>query len=744
MDDALRRPTPRALPRVAAWVDGAVPGADGELARRARARDPGQGARPPARPAARRVAVAHGHLRHAARPTSSSSCTCSPTRCPRRARYGRMILEAVQAVMPSFVARVERPDRGGEWVAYLERRERAADRWVAPPGPRPRGRARTTRGPSVRLLHVDGDEDALLAALLFEAAGVAEEDDAHPPRRARRATSAPSCSPTSSASARNRRHRPGRGFEALRYRFEIVSDYGAFRDLQRHRMLTVQWQRADARTSAPACPRRSTPPAAATPTAARSRSRAAEWERLAGDGREREAPYALCLGYRIRYVLDLNAREAMQLIELRSGREGHPSYRAVAHEMHRLIGAGPPRRRGRDDARRHARPSRAWSASSARCARRRSSTRSAGAERPRIACTAGVATTERALDTRAHLRRHRGEESRSHRSSPFDTSCAVCRTVATACAPWGEIARCLPAHCSSPARGATPKEWTSPTAAARCSSAASSCSATTPSSASPRAPATSSRRSSCARSRRGTSGASEGDEEAEASAAAGHSLGEYAALVAAGALQFEDAVRLVDERAAAMADAGERNAGGMIAMLGGDGQSVRALAARLGLMVANDNAPGQLVLSGAVDALDEAEDVARDEAGARARRLDVTGAFHSPLMEPAADRLRAALDGDAGRRAEHPGLLQRQRRALRRRARASWPRTCCAPCAGARRCWRCAPRASSASSSSAPARSSPASSSEPFRRLREHGGHRRAHAHDPPSPGAWRPSAGAA
>jgi [acyl-carrier-protein] S-malonyltransferase len=82
----------------------------------------------------------------------------------------------------------------------------------------------------------------------------------------------------------------------------------------------------------------------------------------------------------------------------------------------------------------------------------------------------------------------------------------------------------------------------------------------------------------------------------------------------------------------------------MIAMLGGDGQDVRALASRLGLVVANDNAPGQLVLSGAVDALDEAEEIARDEVGARARRLDVTGAFHSPLMEPAADRLRAALE----------------------------------------------------------------------------------------------------
>jgi malonyl CoA-acyl carrier protein transacylase len=134
------------------------------------------------------------------------------------------------------------------------------------------------------------------------------------------------------------------------------------------------------------------------------------------------------------------------------------------------------------------------------------------------------------------------------------------------------------------------------------------------------------------------------DDAGEAIAAAGHSLGEYAALVAAGALQFDDAVKLVDERADAMADAGERRAGGMIAMLGGESRDVRALADRLGLVVANDNAPGQLVLSGSVDALEAAEEVARDETGARARRLDVTGAFHSPLMQPAAARLRAALE----------------------------------------------------------------------------------------------------
>ena len=133
-------------------------------------------------------------------------------------------------------------------------------------------------------------------------------------------------------------------------------------------------------------------------------------------------------------------------------------------------------------------------------------------------------------------------------------------------------------------------------------------------------------------------------EAAEVRAAAGHSLGEYAALVAAQVLRFDDAVLLVAQRAAAMADAGELADGGMAAMLGGEDQAVRALAARLGLTVANDNAPGQLVLSGPAAKVEEALELARDETGARARRLDVSGAFHSPLMEPAAARLAAALD----------------------------------------------------------------------------------------------------
>jgi malonyl CoA-acyl carrier protein transacylase len=136
----------------------------------------------------------------------------------------------------------------------------------------------------------------------------------------------------------------------------------------------------------------------------------------------------------------------------------------------------------------------------------------------------------------------------------------------------------------------------------------------------------------------------EGGEATDADAAAGHSLGEYAALVAAGGLAFDDAVALVAERGAAMDAAAREQPGGMLALLGGEDHAVRGLATRFGLTVANDNAPGQLVLSGALDAILAAEEAAKEATGARARRLDVAGAFHSPLMAPAAERLAAALD----------------------------------------------------------------------------------------------------
>jgi [acyl-carrier-protein] S-malonyltransferase len=138
-------------------------------------------------------------------------------------------------------------------------------------------------------------------------------------------------------------------------------------------------------------------------------------------------------------------------------------------------------------------------------------------------------------------------------------------------------------------------------------------------------------------------------------AAAGHSLGEYAALTAAGAIDFDDAVRLVDARARAMADAAEREDGGMVAMLKGQRDDVYELAAELGLSMANDNAPGQIVLSGRSSAIAQAVQRA-GEIGCRAKQLDVGGAFHSPLMAPAADALKEALDATAIREPEFPVL----------------------------------------------------------------------------------------
>ena len=153
--------------------------------------------------------------------------------------YGAMLLEELQLIIPSFVVRIPREDRGGRWIEYLRDRRESADSLAARLG---LAGGDTEVGPSVRLLRTHGTEEELLAALLAESATVSEEEVLR--------TVAGLGSTERAALVRelvgereNRRHRPGRGFETLRYRFEIVSDYGAFRDLQRHRLLTCQWQR---------------------------------------------------------------------------------------------------------------------------------------------------------------------------------------------------------------------------------------------------------------------------------------------------------------------------------------------------------------------------------------------------------------------------------------------------------------------------------------------------------------------
>jgi hypothetical protein len=135
----------------------------------------------------------------------------------------------------------------------------------------------------------------------------------------------------------NRRHRPGRAFERTSYRFDVLTDYGAFRDLQRHRLLTIEWQALTPRHGF-------TEPDAIVEAGARH-----DWDRVMDDSAELHqaivtaglkaiAPYAVSMAYRVRFYMEMNAREAMHLIELRTAPQGHPAYRRVCQQMHTLIG----------------------------------------------------------------------------------------------------------------------------------------------------------------------------------------------------------------------------------------------------------------------------------------------------------------------------------------------------------------------------------------------------------------------
>ncbi len=143
---------------------------------------------------------------------------------------------------------------------------------------------------------------------------------------------------------------------------------------------------------------------------------------------------------------------------------------------------------------------------------------------------------------------------------------------------------------------------------------------------------------------------------AEAVAHAGHSLGEYSALTAAGALDFGDAVRLVNERGDAMQSAADEQHGTMAALLGLDDDQVDIACQRTSgdVWIANYNAPGQVVIAGVPEDLDRACEIAKELGAKRAMRLPVGGAFHTPLMAPARDRLRKAIDQVEFRAPEQP------------------------------------------------------------------------------------------
>ena len=258
---------------------------------------------------------------------------------PEARQYAEMMLRELRKVIPSFLQRLDRPERGGAWVAYLEETRRRTDDVVArlwPERGEPGAGGSGDTGPAgVRLVDFDPEgEVKVVAAMCMEHTNW-PEDRLLDRVRALGTEDRLAIVRAYVGERANRRHRPGRALERTDYRFEIVSDYGAFRDLQRHRMLTIQWQPLGTALGA------EVPPlvveAGLGPAFEASLERSAALADALGASFPEQAAYAVALAYRIRYVMQMNAREAMHLVELRSGPQGHPAYRRIAQEMHRLI-----------------------------------------------------------------------------------------------------------------------------------------------------------------------------------------------------------------------------------------------------------------------------------------------------------------------------------------------------------------------------------------------------------------------
>jgi hypothetical protein len=254
---------------------------------------------------------------------------------PEAREYATMMLTELRKVVPSFLRRVDLPDRGIAWSEYLARTAdqmaTLADRLFADePGP-----GSGSEEPLIRLVDFDPDgEVKLLVAMLYPYVNLPEARIAERVERMSE-TQRVELVRTYAGERTNRRHKPGRALERTDYRFDILADYGAFRDLQRHRMLTVDWQpitpfHGYVRPS-------SLDDAGVTGRFDEAMSRSAGLHEVLADDLPVQAAYAVSLAYRIRFILQLNAREAMHLIELRSQPQGHPSYRRIAQEMHRLI-----------------------------------------------------------------------------------------------------------------------------------------------------------------------------------------------------------------------------------------------------------------------------------------------------------------------------------------------------------------------------------------------------------------------
>jgi thymidylate synthase ThyX len=252
---------------------------------------------------------------------------------PEARQYADLMLTELRKVIPSFLRRVDLPDRGLAWSDYMSTNREAMETvaYEMLPG----DEIDEPAAPTVTLLDWDPEgEVKVIAAMLYPYTSIPEA------RVLDRVRSMSVEDRLAVARAyvgerANRRHKPGRALERTDYRFDVVSDYGAFRDLQRHRLMTVEWQELTPRHGY------------TRPVAIDDAGLAPQFDEAMGTSKElwtalserfpERAGYAVSLAYRIRYAMQFNAREAMHLIELRTSVQGHPSYRSVGQEMHRLI-----------------------------------------------------------------------------------------------------------------------------------------------------------------------------------------------------------------------------------------------------------------------------------------------------------------------------------------------------------------------------------------------------------------------
>ena len=246
--------------------------------------------------------------------------------------HADMMLAELRQIIPAFLTRVDQPHRGGRWIDYLADTRRAfqshADEIIESREPEQR--------PEVALTDFDPEGETKVVAAALYAASALPDDQLMSIARHLSADDRAALLRAYVGQRANRRHKPGRAFERTSYRFDVLSDYGAFRDLQRHRLLTLEWQPLSTRHGY-------TEPAAIEEAGAlidwrEIMDRSADLcESLAAQGLQEIVPYGVVMAYRVRFYMDMNAREAMHVIELRTTPQGHQAYRRVCQLMHRAI-----------------------------------------------------------------------------------------------------------------------------------------------------------------------------------------------------------------------------------------------------------------------------------------------------------------------------------------------------------------------------------------------------------------------